>query len=576
MKKYFLRRTYIVLCISLGGVAPAVAQNVNVEEVTNLKNKQKLKLNGGISANATLFHSNEMVGRQAFSYQLNGNLNLSLMELMNIPLSFSLNNYGSQFTYPTLPNRLSLHPSYKWIRCHIGDVAMSFSPYTLNGHQFTGGGVELSPGKWTFAAMGGRLLRKVDYQPALPQQPPTYERWGYGVKTRYSGSKFFLGGTFFTAKDRLREASFRADSMGIFPKSNIAMSVEGGVSIIKNLTLSAEYAVSVLTRDTRSPKTTGAGIIDRWMQRRESTHFYYAVKAALEYTLFKNTLALGYERISPQYETLGAYYFNNDYENVTLSYARPLWGDKANIALSGGVQRDDLDQSKKEKNKRIIGTINFTYTPTERLNTSVSASTFQGYRNIKSQFDYVNATTPYENLDTLNFRQISQNVDVNLNWIMSQSEKRNQNLMLFISYQEAADKQGTYILPGNLSRFLNSSATYGVDFTTLNMNVNVGMNVSNNYSNMKNFLTWGPTLSATVGLFEKTLHTGLSLSYNRSQEGGVPLASVYNCRWNVNYRLFKKHGLQVNTVFQQRDLKTGGIQRNVYSLTTSFGYFYSF
>lgn len=563
------------LCL-LGAYSLGMAQSIDVEDMMNLKKKQKIKINGGVSANATLFNSNEMAGRQPFSYQLSGNLNLSLMELINIPLTFSLNNYGSQFSYPSLPNRLSIHPSYKWVRCHIGDVSMSFSPYTLNGHQFTGAGVELTPGRWTVSAMGGRLLQKVDYDPAIPSLAPGYERFGYGVKTRYDGSKFFLGGTFFTAKDREKEGSFQVDSMGIFPKSNIAMSVEGGISIIPNLKLSAEYAVSMLTRDTRSVKVLNGHFWDRLIQRRESSSFFYAVKAALEYTFLKNTIGLGYERISPQYETLGAYYFNNDYENMTLNYTRPFFDGKANLALSGGLQRDDLDNSKKEKNTKIIGSVNVTYAPTERLNTSLTASTFQGHRNIKSQFDYVNAVTPYENLDTLNFTQISQSIDVNLNWTLQQSEKRNQSLMLSVSYQEAADKQGTYILPGNLSRFLNSSAIYGLELTSINTNINIGMNVSNNYSNMKSFLTLGPTVSTSVGLFQRTLMTGLTLSFNRSQEKSTPIADVFNCRWNANYRFFKKHGVQADVVFQQRNLKRDTLNKDVYSLTSSLSYFYSF
>lgn len=566
----------LILTICYAGIPLlGMAQSIDVESVTKLKKKQLAKVNGGISANSSLFSSNEAGGRQPFSYQLTGNLNLSLLGLIDIPLTFSLNNYGSQFTYPTLPNRLSLHPSYKWIRCHVGDVSMSLSPYTLNGHQFTGAGVELTPGKWAVSVMGGRLLRKVDYNPATPYLAPAYERYGYGAKARYDGSRFFLGGTFFTAKDKAGEASFQADSMGILPKSNVAMSVEAGISILPNLKLSGEYGISLLTRDTRAPRV-GNGFIDRITKNRESTGYYHAVKGALDYTFFKNTIGLGYERISPQYETLGAYYFNNDYENMTINYARPLFKGKANIALSAGLQRDDLDNSKKEKNTKVIGSANLSYAPTDRVNISLSASTFQGHRNIKSQFDYINETTPYENLDTLNFTQISQSIDMNLNWTMQQSEIRIQNLMVSISYQEAADKQGEYILPGNLTRFLNSSTAYGLELPGINTNINVGFNISSNYSNMKNFLTFGPTTAASVGFFKRALTTGVSLSYNRSQEESTPMADVFNCRWNGNFRFFKRHGLQADVLFQKRNLMGAEVSKEVHSLTTTFSYFYSF
>ncbi|MDR2817005.1 MAG: hypothetical protein LBB62_09945, partial [Proteiniphilum sp.] len=424
-----------------------------MEDFTGFKGKKKVRINGGISSNATLFNSNEITGRQPFTYQLNGNVNLLFYELLSIPLSFNLNNYGAKFAYPSLPNRLSLHPSYKWIRTHIGDVSMSFSPYTLNGHQFTGAGVELTPGRWQFSAMGGRMLKRVDYNPEIPNLMPTYNRYGYGVKTRYNGNRFFMGGTVFAAKDRMENISFVSDSLGIFPKRNAAMSIEGGISIIRGLTLSAEYAVSVLTRDMRSAAVEQGGLIKKLFDRRESTSFYDAIKANLTYTFHKNMIGVGYERISPQYETLGAYYFNNDYENVTLNYARPLFNDKANIALSGGVQKDDLDGEKHEKNTRMVGSVNFSFNPTEKLNASFSASTFQGHRNIKSQFDYINELTPYDNLDTLNFTQITNNIDLNVNWNVIQRETVSQNLMLFAGFQEAADRQGKYILPGNLTRF---------------------------------------------------------------------------------------------------------------------------
>ena len=110
----------------------------NVEEIIEFRKKKPFKISGSFTANATQFSSTPKQSRQSFTYQLTGSINMSLYELLDIPLSFNLNNYGAQVSYPSLPNRLSLHPSYKWIRLHVGDVSMNFNPYTLNGHQFTG------------------------------------------------------------------------------------------------------------------------------------------------------------------------------------------------------------------------------------------------------------------------------------------------------------------------------------------------------------------------------------------------------------------------------------------------------
>lgn len=362
----------------------ATSQSIDVGNLLDIKKKKPFRINGGLSANATLYNSNNMAGRQPFTYQLSGNINISILELINIPLSLTYNNYGAQYTYPNPPNRLALFPTYKWAKAYIGDVAMTFSPYTLSGHLFTGGGIELTPGKWQIMAMCGLMTRRVDYNPDIPSNPPSFDRLGYGAKLRYNGNGFFVGATFFTAKDNEKQISFQTDSLGVLPQSNVATSIEFGVNILPQMRLSGEIAGSMLTRDTRS-EAIDKTILDRIVNRRSSTQFYYAAKASLDYTFLKNTIAIGYERISPEYKTLGGYYFNNDYENITVSYARPLFKEKVTIALTGGLQRDDLDNTKDTKNTKFVGSANITYNVNEKLSMAISGSTFQGYKNIKSQ-----------------------------------------------------------------------------------------------------------------------------------------------------------------------------------------------
>ena len=531
----------------------------NVEEILEFRKKKPLKISGSISANATQFNSTPKQSRQSFTYQLSGSINMSLYELFHIPITFNLNNYGAKFSYPSLPNRLSLHPSYKWIRAHIGDVSMSFSPYTLNGHQFTGVGIELSPARWRASAMGGRLLRKVDIDASNPAIRPNYERWGYGVKAGYDGEKFSVGGTIFTARDKQRDISFDADALGIYPKGNIAIGVEGSLNVIKDLKLSLEYGLSIMQRDLRVKEKS----------------YYHAFKADLAYSFLGNTIGIGYERISPDYETLGAYYFNNDYENATLNYSRNFFKDRLSLALSGGVQRDDLSNQKQERNKRFVGSANINFTPNDKFTASISISSYQAHRNIKSSFDYINERTPYENLDTLRFTQLNNSIDMNLNWRLRNSETQSHTLSANASYQEAADKQGRYIMPGNLTRFMNLGANYAIDFTPLDFSVTAGINASNNYASRKNVLTIGPTLTCSKHLFKKALTTGLTLSFNQTQEAGRKLATIYNARWHANYRFLKRHGLNASVAYQHRSLSEATLT-NSSSLTSQISYSYSF
>lgn len=552
-----LRRILLLTALLLLGMKPSYAQNI--EEVLAFRKKTPFKISGSISARATLFSSQPSEARQSFTYQLTGAVNLSLYELLNIPLSFNLNNYGANFSYPSLPNRLSLHPSYKWAKAHIGDVSMSFGPYTLNGHQFTGLGVELSPGRWQVSAMAGRLLKRVDADPNIPSLQVGYERWGYGLKTRYEGSTFALGGTVFAARDRDGHISFDLDALGIYPKGNIALGLEGSLSLIKDLKLSLEYGLSRMQQDLRSAEVS----------------YYHALKADVSYSFVGNTLGVGYERIDPGYATLGAYYFNNDYENLTLNYSRSFFDSKLSLALSGGVQRDDLMGQKQEHNKRFVGSAQVGFTPSEALSASVSLSSFQSYRNLKSSFDYINARTPYDNLDTLQFTQLSHSLDADISWRLKQSEAQTQTLSATLSYQEAADRQGRYIQPGQLTRFMNLGTSYSLDLSALDLTLTGGFNVSNNYADRKAVLTLGPSLSLAKRFLKKQLSTGLSLSYNETQEAGHRLAQVYNLRATAGYRFWGKHGLNASVAYQGRKL-LHAVSSPRSSFTSELSYSYSF
>ncbi len=552
-----LRRILLLTALLLLGMKPSYAQNI--EEVLAFRKKTPFKISGSISARATLFSSQPSEARQSFTYQLTGAVSLSLYELLNIPLSFNLNNYGANFSYPSLPNRLSLHPSYKWAKAHIGDVSMSFGPYTLNGHQFTGLGVELSPGRWQVSAMAGRLLKRVDADPNIPSLQVGYERWGYGLKTRYEGSTFALGGTVFAARDRDGRISFDLDALGIYPKGNIALGLEGSLSLIKDLKLSLEYGLSRMQQDLRSTEVS----------------YYHALKADVSYSFLGNTLGVGYERIDPGYATLGAYYFNNDYENLTLNYSRSFFDSKLSLALSGGLQRDDLMGQKQEHNKRFVGSAQVGFTPSEALSASVSLSSFQSYRNLKSSFDYINARTPYDNLDTLQFTQLSHSLDADISWRLKQSEAQTQTLSATLSYQEAADRQGRYIQPGQLTRFMNLGTSYSLDLSALDLTLTGGFNVSNNYADRKAVLTLGPSLSLAKRFLKKQLSTGLSLSYNETQEAGHRLAQVYNLRATAGYRFWGKHGLNASVAYQGRKL-LHAVSSPRSSFTSELSYSYSF
>jgi hypothetical protein len=570
MKKILITLISIV-CFSTN----LISQNVNIDNIKdNLK--KPFKINGGVSLGAVYYAGNDMnVSKQPFTWFLNGNVNLSFFGLINAPFSINLTNLGTKMAYPSLPNRLSLHPSYKWATAHIGDVAMTFSPYTLSGHQFTGGGVELTPTKFKIGLMGGRLMKEVKSTANNPALMPNYARFGYGAQFQYDDSKFSVGMTFFTGKDKKNNAmSLQLDSMGITPQQNVALSWNFVLNVVKNLNLKAEYGISFLTNDIRAQRNENADFFKKLFAGNSSTNIYNAINLQLNYTFLKNTLGLAYERIDPEYKTLGAYYFNNDYENITMNYSRPFFKDKANIAIRFGIQRDDLNNMKEEKSNRYVGSLNFNYNPTEQLQTTLSYTSFQSYRNLKSQFDYINELSPYDNMDTLRFAQLSQNIDASVNYNFSKTETKNQTINFMVSYQEAANRQGNVSLPGNVTRFMNTALGYALQLIPQCVNINTSLNGTYNYVNSKNGFTFGPVLALTAGFFKNTLTTGLSTSYNANLVSSLGVqAQVTSVRVNAAYKLKKKHNFNGSAIWQNRQLKAKSTSN---SLTAQITYSFNF
>lgn len=566
------------LCCCLLSIFMLFTFSVKSQQVRldNLKEqfakKNLFRINGGLSANS-VFYTGNNTNRQPFMWVLTGNVNINLFNQFNIPFSYNLNNLGSNYTYPTLPNRLSLHPSYKWITTHIGDVSMNFSPYTLNGHQFTGVGVELKPDNFPLKSqfMCGRLLKETEYD-VQNGGIVAYRRWGYSGGIRYEKENYQLGTTLFHAHDDEGSLSWKPDSLQMYPQSNLAFSWDVLLRIFQGLTLNAEYGMSMLTRDRRLP--SGKRSNSLWfLEKNTSTVSYHALKVGVNFQWKKNTVGLGYERIDPGYQTLGAYYFTNDLENFTFNYSRPFWQDKITLSLNVGIQHDNLDHTKLEQTNRWVVAGNLNIVPDKKWNISISYSGFQSYTNIRSQFDYINATHQYENLDTLDFTQLSQNLSTNVNYTLSENDKKNQNINLSFSFQEAADKRGGIIHPGSASQFYNGSVSYALLFIPSSVRFTLSANATYNTTGTGEIITYGPNAGMSSKFFNKKVSFGISSSYNISSVDGNIKGKILNIRNSSTWSFLKKQSVNLALVYQNRSGTSG---KSSSDFTTTLNYTYSF
>lgn len=540
--------------------------------------EKPVSISGGASVSQIFYTASGIDSRRdPYSFYASGNVNLSLYG-WSVPLSFAFSNQNYSFQQPF--NRYSMHPTYKWITGHVGYTSMNFSPYTVNGHIFLGAGVDVVPeGKWQFSGLCGRFLRAVEPDTTANSAAiPSYQRMGYGFKASYGDNGNTVDLIIFHARDDTGSISYVPDSLGVLPQENLVLSLAAGRTLFKHFVLRGEFASSAITRDIRSEQSdqshplANAGFL---FTSRVSSSFYNAFKTSFDFQQEGYAIGVAYERIDPQYRTLGAYYFNNDLESITVNGATTILQGKINIAASGGTQHDNLDESKVSTMRRVVGSLNVNYMPSEKLNLSAAYSTFQSFTNIRSQFVDINQLTPYDNLDTLNFTQLSRNATMSATYGFGVDKNRKQSLSLNLTYQDAADKQGD-VQQNSGMQFYNFGTAYSLNLIPKNMAVSVSLNGTLNDGAGFHTKTFGPTASVSRSFLDRKLRATVSSSWNNTYSESTKISTIINGRVVGSLSIKRKHNINVSAVLVRRETEAESTTRSFMEFTGTVGYGYAF
>jgi len=348
MKNVFLQNSMRLVCLLVYLCLRGSSTSAQSIDLANVAKAKPLAVSGGFGAN-TVFTAG-LPGNRPFNYFLNGNLNFNIFGTINIPLSFNYSDQRLMLSQGYSFNQLSISPTYKWVTAHIGTNYMTFSPYTLNGHQFLGGGLELSPNKWKIQLMAGRLI-KGQFEDTTTTGP-TFKRMGYGTKIEYNPGNFVAGVTLFKAMDDINsvpELRRIFNKQVVNPEDNMVVSLNFGTTLFHALQFNIEYSNSVITKDQRPEYDrvkvrSLAGILH---QGNATTESYNAFKTNLNYNIAATgtMVGVGYETIDPNYRTLGGYYFVNDLRNYTLNFNQTIQGGKFTLGGNVGLQQDDIKKT---------------------------------------------------------------------------------------------------------------------------------------------------------------------------------------------------------------------------------------
>lgn len=561
-----LVKLHLVLVVLLLSI-PSFGQSVNLNDLNQFKEQiQKAplyKIKGNVNSSFMYTGGSNLGINQSILWTASGNMDVTILDKIKVPLFLNLSTAGIGYKLPQSPSRFNFKPNYKWIKSHIGTSNMTFSPYTLNGHLFSGIGVELEPPQKNIriAAMYGKLQRAVEYDSTnINFKSATYERYGYGAKVEYYREKFNLGMSVFGAKDRYTSLINKPDSLGVTPQQNFAVSYSIVLKPTKGLVFNSEFATSLFTSDIRTEllqQSTFNNIRHFKYAYRASTKKNNAFKIQLGYNIKKTIIGFMVERIDPGFQSLGSYFMNNDLENFALNLSRIFLNNKLTVAANFGTQQDNLKHTKTSTSNRFLGSLNVNFSPSEKLFNSFNYSSFKSYMYVQPQLQTLSqlALAQYQNLDTLNFKQVSENAIYNLNYNIKSSELLTKSLNVNINYQNATNVQSGSLTPeSNIeTKYYNSAIAYLYVLKSLGLKFNVMYNLNiSSQGGKSNSVTSGPTLSAFYSLLDKKMNLGATLSYNHTNLVlSNKIINTFINRISADYRI-KNNTIRFDLMLQSR------------------------
>ncbi len=490
-------------------------------------------------------------------YYLSGSLSTKFFGVVDVPISFALTN--NQFTKNlALPfNRFSLSPSYKGYTLYIGFNSMNFSKYTMNGHDYFGGGIAYSgDGAWNVEAFCGRLKKAV--KPDSTSEAG-YARVGGGFKVGYVSEKYEITVNAIKISDREKSVDFSGyEDQYVFPKDNTAAGIALSVKPIKNVVLAGEYAVSFM-RDM-------PGLLVETQPTQNVV--YHAFETNISYTTSIGSIGLRYDRLPPNYETLGGYYFAEDEEQIAATLATNI-GDKVNLTGDFGYRHDNVDKQQYVTNKSFAYALGVNATPVERLSLSASVNNDQSYVNLKDNIEQLTKMSEFEDLDTNEYSRLNLSTAFSANYATKTTETLSNSFYTSFSYNTTSDQQRYDTASANSKLYnLNFGANTSFLVPKITVGANVGLSKTDSYSQSYKMLSLSASLS-------KSFENGISLTgaytYACTKSDTIQ-SSITNMSATASYALMKKHNLGLSFCYIHNPMSDNMKDRYTLSFNYSYGF----
>lgn len=522
------------------------AESTTAQDFEKINIKKPITIHGNVNVQFDYYHATGIPVRQKeFSWMITGSPLINVLGV-DVPLSFLVSNYDNKFYQPF--NQFGISPKYKWATVHLGYRNITFSKYTLAGHRILGGGFDLTPKKYRIGFMYGLLRRSTSIDTTMNANPlyirpaPVYKRMALAGKVGYGTDKNFIDLIYFKGWDKTSSLDSKLKD-SILPAENTTIGINTKVTLTKKLTWSADVGLSAYTQNRNDEKdTTGVkkdwpkSILGLLVKDKISSNYYFAGETRVGYTEKKWGAQLVYKRIDPSYQSMGAYFFQNDIQEISLANNFKLDSGRLNINTSIGFQKDNLKKQKTSTSKRFIGNANISYTPSQKFGINFNYS----------NFGISNNPLPTSMSNEL-FKQVSNSFMLMpyFNWLNQRSIK---NLNIIASYQSLNTPKSNL---GSVPDLNTYSITTLFNYTWIKegINANAAVNYINSKTSAGDIGSYGGTIGGMIPLLQRKATFNASGSYlqntfNNSSSGytiratagfGVPIGTHHNFQLVGNY-----------------------------------------
>lgn len=561
--KFQLPINLAVICF----VIIQTAGNLQSQDVGNLKTQKPFEIHGNLSLNLQPYASFGIPARQQpFAFVVSANIAPQLYGL-ELPFSFSYSNRQTNYSQPF--NRFGISPHYKWITVHAGYRSLTFSNYTLAGHSFLGGGIELNPGKFRFGLIGGRFNKNTspdssDKTDSLPE----FKRNGVAIKLGVGGNKTFVDLLLLSVKDENKSIIANRTYPARRPEENLIAGFNSRITFSERLVFEGEIAASVHTSDqfAQGFPDIDSNLIkksERIIHINQSSRLYTAGRASLVFKAKTFSLKAEYRHIDPNYTSFGAYYMSTDIQNVSFGPSFSLFKKKLLLRGSLGLQNDNLRNTKKATTNRTVGSANISWNPSQAFGVDGSYSNFCT--------DQKAGRLPL--VDTSKIFQSNLNISVSPRYTI-QKTSSSQMISLIFNHTNLNDRN-----PKTEELTENQVNTANLNYTVTLIKQKITLNTGINYMNLSNHSGDNMAMGISAGIMgmmaKDLLSVGWSNSFLTTEYTGNK-GKVITSQITVTYRLKKNHQFRVGAYFTGNYYEEGASVPSFNELKGDFSYVFSF